>query len=41
LGPFLVPLALVIWLVVWVRRRRQRPALPQGSPPGPSAGDES
>jgi hypothetical protein len=28
LGPFLIPVALVIWLVVWSRRRRKRPAPP-------------
>ena len=29
LGPFLVPIGLVIWLVVWLRkRRRQHPAVP-------------
>jgi hypothetical protein len=25
LGPFLVPLALIVWLIIWLRRRKRRP----------------
>jgi hypothetical protein len=36
LGPFLVPVALLIWLVIWLRRRRARSALPPEPPSGDS-----
>jgi Domain of unknown function (DUF4349) len=35
LGPFLVPLLLIIWLIVWLRRRKTRPAPPPRSPEPP------
>jgi Domain of unknown function (DUF4349) len=35
LGPFLVPLLLLIWLIVWLRRRKTRKPPPQ--PPEPPA----
>jgi hypothetical protein len=35
LGPFLVPLLLLIWLIVWLRRRKTRPATPRRSPEPP------
>jgi hypothetical protein len=38
LGPFLVPIALVIWLVIWWQRRKARraeKATPQELPPAP------
>jgi hypothetical protein len=25
LGPFLVPLALIVWLIIWLRRRKRKP----------------
>jgi hypothetical protein len=34
LGPFVVPVALLIWLVIWLRRRaRRKSPPPQGPPP--------
>ena len=35
LGPFLVPVALLLWLVIWLRRRKARSA----SPPEPPSSD--
>jgi hypothetical protein len=37
LGPFLVPLALLVWLVIWLRRRRARSASPPEPPEAPSS----
>jgi hypothetical protein len=37
LGPFLVPVILVVWLVIWLRRRKARPASPPQPPEPPSS----
>ena len=33
LGPFLIPLALIIGLIVWLRRRKKTQSPPEKSPP--------
>ena len=38
LGPFLIPVALIVWLVIWFRRRRPRPE--KEARPAPESRDE-